>query len=279
MIIASDAEDDPRSIEELVSVSLSDADEEVARDALRVLQWKGNHEVLRRAESLCASDCSRERILGANVLGQLGLPERTFPIECCKLLREILDDETDAYVLQAALVGLSHQKDVEAIPRVTNFLKHASLDVRHATVFALMGHEVPLAIEGLIILSEDSEALVRDWATFALGTQIDLDTQQIRDSLANRLGDPDDDTRGEALIGLARRKDARVIAALKTELSSDCLGSLAIEAAEIIASPELHSHLVELRTWWDVDQELLEQAIAASARPGQKRMGWDLNPR
>ena len=279
MDIASDAKNDPRTIDELVNAILSQTDEDIASDALRALQWKGSCEVLRRAESFCASQCSRERVLGANILGQLGLPERTFPIECCKLLREILDDETDAYVLQAALVGLSHQKDVEAIPRVTNFLKHASLDVRHATAFALMGHEVPLAIEGLIILSEDSEALVRDWATFALGTQIDLDTPLIRNALASRLADPDDDTRGEALIGLARRKEARVIAALKTELSSDCIGSLAIEAAEIIASPELHSHLVELRTWWDVDQELLEQAIAASARPGQKRMGWDLNPR
>jgi HEAT repeat protein len=270
MIIASGAQDDPRSIEELVSVSLSEAGEEVAIDALRVLQWKGNYEVLRRAESLCASECSRERILGANVLGQLGLPERTFPIECCKLLREILDNETDAYVLQAALVGLSHQKDVDAIPRVTNFLKHASPDVRQAAAFALMGHETSLAIESLIILTRDSEALVRDWATFALATQIDLDTDQIRGALVNRLNDPDDDTRGEALVGLARRKDERVIAALKTELSSDCVGSLAIEAAELIASTELHPYLVALREWWDVDSGLLEQAIAASTGPGPK---------
>lgn len=270
MSIIPDAKNDPRSIDELVREILSEPEEDVARDALRALQWKGSREVLQRAESLCVSQCSRERILGANILGQLGLPERTFPFECCKRLREILYNETDPYVLQAALVGLSHQRDAEAIPRVTNFLKHANPDVRHAAAFALMGHETPLAIEGLMILSQDKEAFVRDWATFALATQIDLDTEQIRGALVNRLNDPDDDTRGEALVGLARRKDERVIAALKTELCSDCIGSLAIEAAELIASVELHPHLVALREWWDVDQELLERAIAASVGPGPK---------
>ncbi len=90
-----------------------------------------------------------------------------------------------------------------------------------------MGHEAPLTIESLMILSQDTEALVRDWTTFALGTQIDLDTEQIRIALVNRLDDPDDDTRGEALVGLATRKDERVIAALKTELSSDCINWIA----------------------------------------------------
>ena len=68
----------------------------------------------------------------------------------------------------------------------------------------------------------------------------------------------------EAFVGLARRKDERVIDALKKELSSDSVGALAVEAAEMIASKDLIPHLVALRTWWDVDTELLEQAISAS---------------
>ncbi len=108
MIIIPDSKNDPRSIDQLVNVILSEPEEDVAWNALCALQWMDSREVLQRAESLCVSQCSRERILGANMLGQLGLPDRTFPIEYCKHLREILDDETDAYVLQAALVGLSH---------------------------------------------------------------------------------------------------------------------------------------------------------------------------
>jgi HEAT repeat protein len=54
-------------------------------------------------------------------------------------------------------------------------------------------------------LTQDTAPEVRDWATFALGTQIDLDTSEIRDALAARLNDPDEVTRAEAATGLSRR--------------------------------------------------------------------------
>jgi hypothetical protein len=63
---------------------------------------------------------------------------------------------------------------------------------------------------------------------------------------------------------LAQRKDMRVIAALKRELESDCIGCLTIEAAEMIASSELYLLLVDLRGWWDIDINLLERAIEVS---------------
>lgn len=82
-------------------------------------------------------------------------------------------------------------------------------------------------------------------------------------ALAERLADPDDDTRGEALVGLARRKDQRVVSALLAELTSGDVGRLAIEAAELIAVPELQPHLLSLQEWWDIDCELLDRAIRA----------------
>jgi HEAT repeat protein len=108
-------------------------------------------------------------------------------------------------------------------------------------------HETPLAIESLILLTNDCDRHVRDWATFALGTQIDLDTPAIRGALVGHLSDPDNDTRGEALVGVPMRKDERVIPVLKQNLSSDGVSSLAIEAAELSASNELHSRLIALR--------------------------------
>lgn len=255
---------DSRTVDELINVALSETDEEIVWQAVCSLHWRGTCEVLQRAEALCDSHCSRERHLGADILGQLGVPDRKFPTECTAKLRSMLQSIEQPDVLQSVLIASSHQNDAEAIPLVVSLSAHPVADVRHAVVLALSGHETLLAIECLIRLSKDPDPHVRDWATFALGTQIELDTSEIRDALGDRLDDPDDDTRSEALVGLAQRKDQRVVPALKRELRSNSVGTLAIEAAELIASKELHPHLVALREWWDVDSELLERAISAS---------------
>jgi len=67
-------------------------------------------------------------------------------------------------------------------------------------------------------LSGDPAPRVRDWATFGLGSQIDRDDTQVRDALMARLEDPDEDTRVEALRGLAARGDERAIPPLLVEL-------------------------------------------------------------
>jgi HEAT repeat protein len=131
-------------------------------------------------------------------------------------------------------------------------------------VLALASTECPEAITNLVSLSRDADDDVRDWATFTLGTLFETDTQQIRDALFDRITDRHDDTRGEALLGLARRKDSRIVDALRTELGSDWVGTLAVEAAEALASAELRQHLVDLRRWWDVDPQLLARAVTAS---------------
>ncbi len=272
MTPASNPNDDPRTTAELVSVALTETDEETAWDAVRALHWRGGLDVLERAKQLTESKCSRERRLGADLLGQLGVPERTYPDQCRSILRSMLTEVETAEVLRAVLVAVTHQNDIEAIPLAVGFSTHPDSDVRHGVVLALsihLGHEVPQALETLIQLSNDSCEHVRDWATFALGTLIEIDTKQIRDALADRLSDPDFDTRGEALVGLAQRKDVRVIAALQRELESDCIGCLAIEAAEMIASNELYPLLVDLRGWWDIDVNLLERAIEVS-KPDEK---------
>lgn len=71
---------DPRSVDDLVNCALNESDDEAAWDAVCALHWKGNREVLRSAETLCSSPCVQERRLGADILGQLGVPDRTFQL-------------------------------------------------------------------------------------------------------------------------------------------------------------------------------------------------------
>ena len=61
---------------------------------------------------------------------------------------------------------------------------------------------------------------MRDWATFALGTLAEADSRQLRDALAARLDDPDEDTRLEAVHGLAVRGDPRAEAPARDLLAA-----------------------------------------------------------
>ena len=54
-------------------------------------------------------------------------------------------------------------------------------------------------MKALIELSNDTQGDIRDWATFGIGTQTDLDNKQIRAALSARLND--------------RHRDARWVAA------------------------------------------------------------------
>lgn len=199
--------------------------------------------------------------LGADVLGQLGVPDRTFPKECGDQLLDMLGDEHDADVLHAIFVAFSHLDDRRAVSVAGRYALHPSSAVRHAVVLAVTGHEDEAAIDLLIALSTDADSQVRDWSTFGLGSQLDLDTPKIRAALRSRLEDEDDDTRAEAHMGLARRKDRQVISAIAAELQKPVIGSLSIEAAEVIAAPELLPHLIALRESSDIESALLESAI------------------
>ncbi|MDB5337942.1 MAG: repeat-containing protein [Planctomycetaceae bacterium] len=251
----------PRDVHEIISAILCESDEDLRWALIVILHHRGSLDVLQAAESLCQSQCLQERSLGAHLLGQLGSPERTYPKQCLEILLGLLNREREATVLRSVITALSHLGEPRAISR---FASHFNPDVRFSVAFALGGETDARSIQLLIQLSEDSDSDVRDWATFGLGTLLALDTPEIRDALFVRLYDEDDDTRSEALVGLAHRKDLRIIPALKQELSSGCVGTLAVEAAQLIASLQLVPELLALQSWWDVDPELLERAIQVS---------------
>jgi HEAT repeat protein len=78
--------------------------------------------------------------------------------------------------------------------------------------------------------------------------------------LLQRLVDENHEIRGEALVGLAKRRDERVLEPLIKELSSDSVGILAVEAAKEIGDARLSSVLRQLKRW-NIDKNLLAEAI------------------
>src|SRR6202035_251662 len=93
-----------------------------------------------------------------------------------------------------------------------------------------LGNE-ELAVDVLLNLMRDDDSDVRDWATFGLGSLSDKDSPTIRNALFEALNDPDVDVRQEAQVGLAKRRDIRVLPRLFALLQQPEVDDLTIEAA------------------------------------------------
>jgi hypothetical protein len=92
---------------------------------------------------------------------------------------------------------------------------------------------------------------------FGLGTQIASDSPQIRKAILKGTTEEDSEIRGEALVGLANRKDSGIVERLLHEWKTvEEVSILSVEAAEIIASPRLYSTLIELEKTLDLEQDV-----------------------
>ncbi|HEY3964542.1 MAG TPA: HEAT repeat domain-containing protein [Planctomycetaceae bacterium] len=258
-------QNDPRSVSELISAALGDPHtyENGGWDAVAALHWRGTEEALVRAGQLCESFCAVERRVGADIIGQLGFSDGGFRRQRLNILLKMLRRERDSEVLYSVLIALGHLGEADAIGPAARFRSHPEPSVRYAVVHALTGYEDPIALDSLVELTKDEDSDVRDWATWGLGTQVEVDIPVLRDTLAGRLADSDHVVRSEALIGLARRKDERVLAALLKELAADSIDFGVVEAAELLADPHLHSALIGVRGRLEGHEELLERAILA----------------
>jgi hypothetical protein len=76
---------------------------------VQILHFRASREVLETARWLGQSGCPRERELAANILGQLGVPDRVFAEEAVGLLLDMLQAEPEADGLCAIAVALGHQ--------------------------------------------------------------------------------------------------------------------------------------------------------------------------
>jgi HEAT repeat protein len=251
----------------LFTLALTGADEEQSWSAITQLHRVATEAVFTDAARLCRSSNPHDRRVGVDVLAQLGLPENTFHEQAMHVLFALLETEEAPEVLASIGSAGGHRHDERAIGPLLALQQHPVEDVRYGVVLGMLGHTDPRAITCLIALSTDQAVHVRDWATFGLGEQIDSDTPEIRAALHARLHDQDGDTVGEAMVGLARRKDAQFLAPLLAFLQAGNVGSLPLEAAAALTDPVLLPTLQQIQVQWSGKQEwpyqLLEEAIAA----------------
>ena len=205
---------------------------------------RGSPETLELARRLAKSKNHRKRALGLHIAAQLHRRQKGIGFmgfyasqDVQKILLTGLDD-TCPEVLRAAISGAGHQPFSLALPYLIKFASHPDQHVRFSVAVALGSYSTADSIEALLRLATDESDLVRDWATFGIGTQQKADSPKIRDLLWANLKDKDDEVRGEALVGLAIRKDQRIIPVLLETLDANCRG-YELKAAEAIGSPLL----------------------------------------
>lgn len=239
-------ENDPRTSEEVVRDYRLAIESEDADVSLALVHFRGGRTEFDLGARYARSADSLDREVGADILAQLGWNDRRFPDESVAILLALLHDPAPR-VISAAATALGHRQDPRAIPELLPLLRHPDPSVRLGVVNGLSWHDDAAAIRALAVLAGDEDRDVRNWAAFGLGQLTDLDLPELREALAKLLDDPDPEIRGEALIGLARRRDARVRAPLVRELEGPFYGSWCLEAAELLADPDLLKHLTDLK--------------------------------
>lgn len=243
------------------------------------LQRRGSIAMLARIAALAESANARRRAVALSVAAQLmrRVDGEWTPFAEDEtqrlLLRGLADPHHD--VVRAAVAGLGHRPHGASVAALLKLAAHPDERMRWQVAVALGSYKEPEAIAGLIALAADPSDEVRDWATFGLGTLRMDDTPEIRAALRRNLEDPDEDVRGEALVGLARRNDDGIVERVKARLTPDC-HLYELDAAVALADPRLLAPLRQLEAdarkrgigddyWWAELGEALEVCGASAA--------------
>ena len=257
---------------DLVQTALTaDGESDAYWGAVRELQKRGAPDVFELSSQLCDGGEPHARKLGLDVLGQLGYERgRPFLDESLPVAFRLAVD-ADPLVRRSALAALGNLGDPQSLSVLVSHMADPDARIRLVVAQAIppVFADSPQAegVQALIQLSDDSDKEVRDWATFGLGSLSDLDSDEIRNALSRRLDDLEGDTAGEALVGLARRRDPKIVLRVDALLQAEVVGNLTVEAAGELADRTFVPSLQRLkRTGWaegDPRGWLLEKALIA----------------
>ena len=258
-IAAARAELESKSTEELFAATLEgEYENDAAWEAISVLRLRGTKEVFELAKGYCDSDNPKAQARGLSVLAQLGAgkpdAERPFIAESVSIAIDHLRDSYPDAVSSAAW-ALSHLGTEPAVAALIDLRNHPDPDVRQAvaccTELRRRAEWVPI----LVALMEDESEVVRDWATFELGSGEFLeagvmhyaDSPEIRAALRRRVEDNYEEARREAIWGLAKRQDALGLRLLLDHLESESWWSGDEDAAQEVLSVNSDTPVEELR--------------------------------
>ncbi|MFJ4736730.1 HEAT repeat domain-containing protein [Streptomyces sp. NPDC088770] len=164
---------------------------------------------------LIGSDDPIERETGCDLLGHTSDQNEVVRAETATTLVALAERETEGRVLWSLARAIERTYDRRAVPVLVALAGHPDAEVRQQVASSFAGVITGLPdgpdIHALITLTHDEDPEVRNWATFTLGFQAEVDSPAIRAALWERTADENADTREEGIHGLARRHDPRAV--------------------------------------------------------------------
>jgi len=256
---------------ELITAAYKTEDSEQYWHFIAQLHKRGTSLEFNEAKRLIDSEDSVSREMGADILGQLGCSKQNFQEESVSILITLLND-TNEDVIASAAFSLGHRNDARAISPLIRLIDHPNPRVRFGVTFGLGCLNETAATDALIKLSHDADYDVRNWATFELASLCEADSDEIRQALFERLSDQDYEIRGEAFVGLARRKEYKIGPLLQQELAGEFNGNWAVEAAKLLEDSNYYPILCELRQRLEgeVEERFIEDIDSAIVACSQK---------
>ena len=218
--------------DKLISRLINNKTDKSRWDNISALRKRPSEKLFVKCVELIKSNNPKIREIGVDILAQLGVTPRPFLKETLKIFFDLLSIETDPDVLMSLLYAIGHNNDKltnEQIEIICSYSNNNNKMVKEGLVSALGFIDKLEVVEVLIKLSNDKSNDIRNWATFYIG-QGERNNKNIREALWQRVNDKHQETKLEAISGLAKRKDKRVIDVIKRELLEGEYGTLLFEA-------------------------------------------------
>lgn len=255
--------------DKLLERLLNNKSERTYWDIISELRRRPSKQLFEKCLQLAGCENPKARKIAIDILSQLGITPRPYYKKSVALFFSILKKEKDEEVIHSLLYAIGHNNENLSDNQVKNiclFRNSEVLKIKQAVTFALGGVDNPKAIETLIILSSDKSASIRDTATFAIGSLSEIDSQTIREALWNRTKDNNEDTKFEAIAGLAKRKDKKIGIVIENELNTEKYQGLLFEAIINFENrkflPVLEKQYEKLKHDTDINPDWLEQMEA-----------------
>lgn len=259
------------STQELVALARAEAvneagDPAVYWELVNELNDRDPAEVWAAISPLAEDPDVRLQQLVPDVLQGLGREAQPLAVQTLELFGRMLARDPSTELLAAIANACVDFHDPSVVTMLAPHAGHADVSVREAVLHAVRRSSHPEALAALISLSRDPEDELREWATFALGSQLPLvDAPGIREALAARLTDRHEVVRDEAIIGLGLRGDQRALGPLCAQLERGFVGEALFQAARALASPVLVEPLLAVKPEKLTEEERAELAAAVAA--------------